>query len=68
MGAGAGVFQSFCVTMNQGLLLSGADLSPEGVAEAWPRIADRSTDTPFSNGVEQPMQAMALLQEAAEGG
>ena len=68
IGAGAGVFQSFCLSMNQGILLPDGERTPEGVAAAWSRIADRASDKPFENGVNQPMQAMALLQAAMKAG
>jgi len=65
--AGGGVFQSVCVTLNQGTLLPESERTPEGVAAAWNRISDRSSDVPFNNGVEQAQHAMELLQEAAKG-
>ena len=68
IGAGAGVFQSFSLTMNRGVLLPPADRNPEGVAAAFERINDRSTDRPMNTGVEQPMQAMEILQKALAGG
>jgi len=66
-GAGAGVFQTFSLSMNQGVLLPEDQRTPEGVAAAWDRINDRSSDKTMQNGVEQPMQAMALLQAAMKG-
>ena len=65
LAAGAGVFQAAWVTMNRGLLLGDDQMTPEGVAAAWDRIIDRSTDRPVMNGVEQAMSAMALREEAA---
>lgn len=68
VGAGAGVFQSGVVTMNQGTLLPEADLTVEGFAAAWDKISDRSTDKPVQNGMEQSMHAMELVQKAASAG
>ena len=68
VGAGAGVYQSGWVTMNEGVLLPEADRTVEGFAAAWPRISDRATDKPIQNGMEQSMHAMELLQKAAKGG
>lgn len=68
VGAGAGVFQSGVVTMNQGTLLADADLTVEGFAAAWGQISDRSTDKPVQNGMEQSMHAMELVQRAASAG
>ena len=68
VGAGAGVFQSGVVTMNQGTLLPEAELTVEGFAAAWDRISDRSSDKPVQNGMEQSMHAMELVQRAASAG
>ncbi len=65
VGAGAGVYQSAWVTMNEGALLPPADQTVEGFAAAWDTISDRSTDKPLANGVEQSMHAMQLLMKAA---
>ncbi len=65
VGAGAGVFQSAFVTMNEGVLLSGGDCSVEGVAANWAKISDRSGDAVIQNGLEQSMHAMGMLQKAA---
>lgn len=67
LGAGGGVYQSAWVTMNQGTLLPEADRTPEGIAAAWNRISDRSSDAPITSGMEQPQHAMKLLLEAAKG-
>ncbi|PEQ13748.1 3-oxoacyl-ACP reductase [Novosphingobium sp. PC22D] len=61
VGAGGGVFQSAWVTMNEGELLPEAERTPEGIAAAWDRIADRSTDRPVRNGMEQSQRVMARL-------
>ncbi len=66
VGAGAGVYQSAWITMNQGTLLAQADRTVEGFAAAWPRISDRSSDTPVGTGMEQAMHAMEMLQRAAK--
>jgi len=65
VGAGAGVYQSAWVTMNEGVLLPQAEQTVEGFAAAWSRISDRSSDAPVQNGMEQSMHAMTLLQKAA---
>ncbi|MDE2404222.1 MAG: SDR family NAD(P)-dependent oxidoreductase [Sphingomonadales bacterium] len=66
VGAGAGVFQSAWVTMNEGVLLPPEAWTLEEFAAAWPRIADRSGDRVISNGMEQSMHAMTKLQQAAK--
>ncbi len=49
VGAGAGVFQAAYVTLTQGKLLTGDDLSPEGIAAHWSEIVDRTGEmTPQS--------------------
>lgn len=68
VGAGAGVFQSGVVTMNQGTLLPAEQCTVEGFAAAWDKISDRSTDKPVQNGMEQSMHAMELVQKAASAG
>jgi NAD(P)-dependent dehydrogenase (short-subunit alcohol dehydrogenase family) len=65
VGAGAGVFQSAWVTMNEGVLLGAGDCTVEGFAAAWEKISDRSTDAPIQNGLEQAMHAMGKLTKAA---
>ena len=64
VGAGAGVFQSFYVTANDGQLLSGDGLTVEGFAAAWAAIGDRSGDHVVQNGMEQSMHAMQMLTGA----
>jgi hypothetical protein len=62
MGAGAGYFNTANVTMTQGLVLSGEDLSPEGVAEHFAQISDRTGEIVPQSGGEQSMAAMSKLQ------
>ncbi len=62
MGAGAGFFHTANVTMTQGMMLRGDDLSPEGVAENFAKISDRTGEIVPQSGGEQSMQAMKLLQ------
>jgi NAD(P)-dependent dehydrogenase (short-subunit alcohol dehydrogenase family) len=62
MGAGAGFFHTAHVTMTQGLILSGEDLSPEGVAANFAAISDRTGEIVPQSGGEQSMAAMAKLQ------
>ncbi len=64
LGAGAGVFQSAWVTMNEGVLLDHDHCTVEGVAAAWGQISDRSTDAPVANGMEQFHNAVELLTKA----
>lgn len=63
VGAGAGVYQSAWVTMNDGVLLPEAEQSVEGFAAAWHRISDRSGDAPVNSGMEQAQSAMEKLQK-----
>ncbi|MEN2787407.1 SDR family NAD(P)-dependent oxidoreductase [Sphingomonas qilianensis] len=64
IGAGAGVFQAAYVTLTQGALLSGDDLSPEGIAAHWAAITDRSGEMVPQNGAEQSMSILKKLQGA----
>jgi NAD(P)-dependent dehydrogenase (short-subunit alcohol dehydrogenase family) len=67
VGAGAGVYQSAWITMNQGTLLPETERTVEGFAAAWDRISDRASDAPIRNGMEQAMHAMEMLQRPAKG-
>ena len=67
IGAGAGVYQSFFVTANNGALLPEPARTVEGFAAAWNTISDRSSDAVVQNGMEQSMHAMTLLQQAMKG-
>ena len=55
LGAGAGVFQTAYVTLTPGIALHGDDLSVEGVAAAWDKIADRTGEIVPQSGGEQAM-------------
>ena len=61
VGAGAGVFQAAFVTLTQGKLLTGDDLSPEGVAAHWAEITDRTGEIVPQSGSEQSMSIMKKL-------
>ena len=61
VGAGAGVFQASYVTLTQGTLLTGDDLSPEGVAAHWAQITDRTGEIVPQSGAEQGMLIGKLL-------
>lgn len=61
VGAGAGVYQSAWVTMNNGVLLPEADRTVEGFAAAWDQISDRTGDRVVQSGMEQSMHAMEML-------
>jgi NAD(P)-dependent dehydrogenase (short-subunit alcohol dehydrogenase family) len=63
MGAGAGFFHTAHVTMTQGMILKGEDLSPEGVAANFAKINDRTSEIVPQSGGEQSMQAMKLMQD-----
>ncbi len=67
MGAGAGYFHTAHVTMTQGMILNGADRSPEGVAANFAQISDRTGETVPQSGGEQGMAAMTKLQAALAG-
>ncbi|MBA4047254.1 MAG: 3-oxoacyl-ACP reductase [Sphingomonas sp.] len=62
IGAGAGVFQAAYVTLTQGKLLTGDDLSPEGIAAHWDVITDRTGELTPQSGSEQSMSILRKLQ------
>jgi NAD(P)-dependent dehydrogenase (short-subunit alcohol dehydrogenase family) len=62
VGAGAGVFQAAYVTLTQGKLLTGDELSPEGVAAHWAEIVDRTGELTPQSGAEQAMSILKKLQ------
>ncbi|MDR6787081.1 NAD(P)-dependent dehydrogenase (short-subunit alcohol dehydrogenase family) [Sphingomonas sp. BE138] len=62
VGAGAGVVQASYITLTPGVALHGDDLSPEGVAQAWAAITDRSGEIVPSSGAEQAMLIGRTLQ------
>ena len=62
VGAGAGVFQAAYVTLTQGKLLTGDELSPEGVAAHWAEIVDRTDEMTPESGGEQAMSIFKKLQ------
>lgn len=61
VGAGAGVYQSAWITMNEGVLLPDNARDVEDFARNWPRIANRNGDRPVQNGMEQSQNAMNIL-------
>lgn len=61
VGAGAGVFQAAYVTLTQGKLLTGDELSPEGVAAHWAEITDRTGELTPQSGNEQSISIMKKL-------
>ena len=63
IGAGAGVFQASYVTLTQGKLLTGDELSPEGVAAHWAEIIDRTGEITPQSGAEQTMLILKKLQD-----
>ncbi len=62
VGAGAGVFQAAYLTLTQGKLLTGDELSPEGVAAHWAEITDRTGELTPQSGAEQSMSILQKLQ------
>ena len=62
IGAGAGVFQAAYVTLTAGKLLTGDDLSPEGIAAHWDAITDRTGEMTPQSGSEQSLSILKLLQ------
>jgi len=62
VGAGAGVFQAAYVTLTAGKLLTGEELSPEGVAAHWAEITDRAGEITPQSGSEQSMSILKKLQ------
>jgi NAD(P)-dependent dehydrogenase (short-subunit alcohol dehydrogenase family) len=62
IGAGAGVFQAAYVTLTQGKLLTGDELSPEGIAAHWDEITNRTGEIVPQNGAEQSMTILKHLQ------
>ncbi|HEU0044452.1 SDR family NAD(P)-dependent oxidoreductase [Sphingomonas sp.] len=60
--SGAGVTGASYVTLTPGKLLSGDDLSPEGIAANWDAITDRSGEIVPKTGAEQGMMAAKALQ------
>ena len=63
VGAGAGVYQSAFITLNQGVLLPPEEQTVEGFAAAWDRISDRSGDRVWNSGMDQSMLALQMLQK-----
>jgi NAD(P)-dependent dehydrogenase (short-subunit alcohol dehydrogenase family) len=63
LGAGAGAFQASYVTLTPGALLSGEDLTPEGVAAHWDAITSRAGEIVPKTGGEQAMTIGRLLQQ-----
>ena len=64
VGAGAGVFQAAYVTLTQGKLLTGDELSPEGVAAHWAEITDRAGEIVPQSGSEQ---GASIMQKVMAG-
>lgn len=60
--SGAGVTATCHVTLTPGKLLSGDELSPEGIAANWAAITDRTGEIVPKTGGEQGMMAAKALQ------
>ena len=56
------MFQASSITLTSGTLLTGNALSPEGVADAWTAITDRTNEIVPKTGAEQAMTIGKLLQ------
>ncbi|WP_068074948.1 SDR family NAD(P)-dependent oxidoreductase [Novosphingobium lentum] len=67
VGAGAGAYHGAWVSMNEPTFLAPADRTVEGVAAAWSKIADRSSDFVPASGSEQSGAIVALIQKAMAG-
>lgn len=63
VGAGAGVVAASYVTLTPGVAFPPDRRTPEAVAEAWERIADRTGEAVPKSGAEQGMMAVAQLQK-----
>ena len=64
VGAGAGVVQAAYLTLTPGVALPESERTPEAVAAAWDRIADRTLEIVPQSGVEQAMLILKTLQAA----
>ena len=62
VGAGAGVVQAAYVTLTPGVALTESERTPEAVAAAWDRIADRTLEIVPQSGAEQAMLILKTLQ------
>jgi NAD(P)-dependent dehydrogenase (short-subunit alcohol dehydrogenase family) len=62
LGAGAGAFQASYLTLTRGALLTGSELSPEGVAAHWDAIVARADEIIPASGGEQALAIGKLLQ------
>ncbi|WP_419808655.1 SDR family NAD(P)-dependent oxidoreductase [Sphingomonas sp.] len=60
--SGAGVTGAVNVTLTPGKLLSGDDLSVEGIAANWDAIVDRTGEVVPQSGAEQGMMAAKAIQ------
>jgi len=61
LGAGAGWFHTAQITVSPGVVLPESELTVEGVAAAWNRIADRTGDFVLHTGMEQSTIALDKL-------
>jgi len=64
VGAGGGYFHAAWLTMNPGLVLPDDQLTVEGLAAAWDRIADRSDDAVIQSALDQSLHAMTAITKA----
>jgi len=61
LGAAAGHYQALQVTVTPGLFLPEAQQTPEGIAAAWDRIADRNGEVALQTAIDQVTEAMKLI-------
>ena len=67
LNAGAGVFATSHVTLGEPVFVGAGEGAVDAVAQAWPRIAERSGDTVPRSGLEQSMREIGAAQRAGRG-
>lgn len=65
LNATAGGFSRTVIRESEGIVLPDAELTPEGVAAAWERICDASTERELSDGGQQVMKFVTAAAKAA---
>ncbi len=63
IGASGGLYQAVHVAMNEGVLLPPEARTPEGLAQNWARIDDRTALRVFENGMEQSHRALDRIRK-----
>jgi len=64
LNAGAGVFATSSVTLGEPVHIGAGEQAVDAVAQAWPRISDRSGATVPRSGMEQSMREISAVQAA----